>query len=132
VAALKKCTLAISYNPTTLSYHKQIYCLFIVYLSRKRYHKRTMNALRRCERDTYERPKWFHVGRYHQKSSLLTKPVRSLYIASQGSKAYTFLNVAVTLPKIRVSPSLRGVALSGSRRVPLRRVPLVLLRSVTV
>jgi hypothetical protein len=45
---------------------------------------------------------------------------------------YTFLNVHVTFPKASLSPSLTGVALSGSRRLPLMRVELVLFRSVTV
>jgi len=47
-------------------------------------------------------------------------------------KVYAFLNVQVTLPKESLSPSLTGVALSGSRRLPLMRVELVLFRSVTV
>ena len=47
-------------------------------------------------------------------------------------RIYDFLNVQVTLPKESLSPSLTGVALSGSRRLPLMRVELVLFRSVTV
>jgi hypothetical protein len=46
--------------------------------------------------------------------------------------SYAFLNVQVTLPKESLSPSLIGVALSGSRRLPLMRVEFVLFRSVTV
>ena len=48
------------------------------------------------------------------------------------SFTYAFLNVQVTLPKESLSPSLTDVALSGSRRLPLMRVELVLFRSVTV
>jgi len=46
--------------------------------------------------------------------------------------AYAFLKVQVTLPKESLSPSLIGVALSGSRRLPLMRVEFVLFRSVMV
>ena len=56
------------------------------------------------------------------KDAVLCTPVR----------VYTFLNVQVTLPKESLSPSLTGVALSGSRRLPLMRVEFVLFRSVTV
>ena len=69
------------------------------------------------------------------KDSVLCTPVSfvpmekcPLYYCS----AYAFLKVQVTLPKESLSPSLIGVALSGSRRLPLMRVEFVLFRSVTV
>ena len=49
-----------------------------------------------------------------------------------ASVIYAFLKVQVTLPKESLSPSLIGVALSASRRLPLMRVEFVLFRSVTV
>ena len=45
---------------------------------------------------------------------------------------YNFLNVQLTFPNKIVSPSLSGVALSGSSRLLLIRVELVLFRSVSV
>src|SRR6266704_4039958 len=45
---------------------------------------------------------------------------------------YAFLNVHVTFPNCSVSPSLMGVGLSGSRRLPLMRVAFVLFRSISV
>ena len=50
----------------------------------------------------------------------------------QSSLYDPFLNVQVILPNCSVSPSLIGVALSGSRRLLLMRVALVLFRSVRV
>src|SRR6266516_38916 len=62
----------------------------------------------------------------------LSWPMKLAMIACAGHIFQALLNVHVTLPNESVSPSLMGVALSGSRRLPLTRVEFVLFRSVSV
>ena len=73
-------------------------------------------------------------GEGNDKSDQRKQPgsAKSTLAAFVGHIYQAFLKLHVTLPKVSVSPSLMGVALSGSRRLPLTRVAFVLFRSVTV
>src|SRR6266702_3359867 len=65
----------------------------------------------------------------------INRPLRGgpwYFVNMHKSGPYAFLKVHPTFPNRTASPSFRGMGLSGSRRCPLRNVPLVLFRSVSV
>ena len=73
--------------------------------------------------------------RYHRVTKDMSAATRQSRIAAliRFSTYYLrFFKGAVYFAKSHVSPSLMGLALSGSRRLPLTRVALVLFKSVTM